>query len=316
MIFTDIFIVMKKNCFLIIISLILLYSINSQDLSSSISNFNNSPNIISEIKTISTDNTIEISFNNSRSDRELVIYRSSEPINNYNDILKASLIATISSSTNIFIDHPQAGIPYFYIIMDSILTRSGQYTIKSDQNVTSKSTLIQAVNSGLMFENRETLRNQPLPYLDLKSSIDTGKLLLDSYSEIPVKYSLTFESKNIIQTLVQNTYQENTEELKTVILEEDLASSANSEQYQLKRIIESDFSDKNWINAYKLLTNYLSVEHSPLLEIRAHFYRAQVLYFQNRYNESFMEFVLIYEDLPHEAKPWMDKLITLLRINN
>jgi len=304
---------MRKIIILLFISIIFIFQIHSDDILETIKFSGNYPDIISNIKTEVKENTIEIRFNNSREDRELVIYRSTKPILTYTDLLEASLINTFSSSKNIFIDYPQPGTPYFYIIMDSILTKSGQYIMVPGGNVTEHSSILQSMNSPQETVTREILRNQPLPYLDLKSSIESGKFLLDTYSELPVEYNLSFESGKIVEELLKDLYKEKITILEPNVLEEDISSSANGEEYQLKRIIESDFITKNWEIANKLLRNFLSVDHSDKINTKAHYYLAQVLYFQNQYIDSFLEFTIIYEDLKQETKPWMDSLFTYLR---
>lgn len=316
MIFTDIFNVMKKLYLTIFLAIISIFYVNSEEITKSLLNLYSSPAIITNIKATSTENSIEIRFTNSNVDRELVIYRYTNPINNYNDLVQASLITTFLTSDNIFIDYPLEGIPYFYLIMDSLLTKAGEYVIQKDQNVTTQSILIQNARTYNRIESRETLRTQPLPYLDLKSSIESGKHLSDSYSELPVKYNLTFESQNIINKIINNIYIRKSADYEIVIFDTDMETSSNSEEYQLKRILETDFRDKNWIAANRLLSNFLSVDHSKKIQNSAHFYLAQVLFFQNRYTESFMEFTLIHEELPRETKPWMDIILTYLQEDN
>ncbi len=269
--------------------------------------------VISNIKTLTTENTIELSFKSSRMNRELIIYRSNEPIDKYTDLLKASLITIIPSSKESYTDHPIPGIPYYYAVMDSELTKSGRYVFEPGQNVTEHSIQIYSGVSSALLESRETLRNQPLPYLELKFSIDSGKFLSQSSSELPVKYNLTFESTLVVNDILKNLYTDEKELIKPVILAEDINISENSEEYQLKRILESDFKDQNWSIAYELITNFLSVHHSRQIELRAHFYRGQILFFQKKYRESFMEFILVEEELPIEIKPWQNELLILLR---
>jgi hypothetical protein len=300
---------MKKIYLIVLFILVFLNSGYSQDLPLSLSGLNTSPNKISEIEAVSKDKSIEITFKNSRTDRELVIYRSTLPITTYNNLLSASLIATISSNSENYIDFPRQGIPYFYIIMDSLLTKSGNYVIEPGKNVTENSVLIRKSLSSERVLSRETLRNQPLPFLDLKSSINSGKLLVDSSSELPVKYNLTFESDSIVKNIVKSIFLEENDDLIPVILNEDLVTSETSEDYQLKRILESDFKEQNWSIAYELLTNFLSVDHSGVIKIKAHFYRAQVLFFQHKYRESFMEFIIVHEDMPVYTKTWIDTLL-------
>ncbi len=160
--------------------------------------------------------------------------------------------------------------------------------------------------------SKVTQREQALPLLDLKSNIETGKLLLDSPSELPVKYVLSTKSNQIVTEILNNTFKDTLPELTPVINPEDLVTSQNSEEYQLKRILESDFKEQNWTHAYDLITNFLSVEHSEKIKIKAHFYRAQVLFFLAKYRESFMEFTLVRETPGLETKPWIDTLLNYL----
>ncbi len=268
--------------------------------------------VISGIKSITKGNTIEISFNTSGPKRDLIIYRSTSPILEYHDLIEASLITTIPSTNETYTDHPIPGVPYYYAVMDSELTKSGRYVFNFGENLTEYSVLVSSGISSIVIESRKTLRNQPLPYLELTSSIDTGKILSQSSSELPVKYNLTFESTTIVNNILINFYTEEKERLKRVILAEDIETSESSEEYQLKRILESDFKEQNWKIAYILISNLLSVHHSEHLDQKAHFYRGQILYFQNQYRESFMEFILVGKDLERETEPWLDELLEIL----
>lgn len=267
---------------------------------------------ISDIKTVLSGNTIEISFQISGTNRNLVIYRSADPIRIYEDLIKAALITTIPSSQYHYIDHPVPGVPYYYAIMDSDLAKSGRYVFNSGENITEHSILVKSGVSASLLESRETIRNQPLPYLELNSRIDTGEILSPGVSELPVKYNLTFESTSVINSILNNFYPEEKTMLIPVILADDIDISESSEEYQLKRILESDFKDQNWPIAYELISNLLSVHHSEQIELKAHFYRGQILFFQNKYRDSFMEFILAGKDFTKETEPWLDELLTIL----
>ncbi len=268
--------------------------------------------VITDIATVSTENTVELSFKSSKADRYLIIYRSTHPIVKYKYLVQASLIATIPSSNVNYIDHPIPGISYYYAVMDSELAKSGRYLFNPGRNLTEYSVIVDQGVSSLEIESRGTLRNQPLPYLELNSSIDTGKTLLNNSSELPVKYNLTFESTTAVNNILKNIYTNEKIELKPVILSQDIAISENSEEYQLKRILESDFKNQNWSIAYDLISNLLRVQHSENIELKAHFYRGQILFFQNKYKKSFMEFILTGKDLKKETEPWINELLDIL----
>jgi len=178
-----------------------------------------------------------------------------------------------------------------------------------------------SVNNNIILQSTITnstvaQREQALPLLDLKNSIKTGKLLLDLPLEIPVKYNLSSTSKQIVSEILKNIHIQSLPELKPVILTEDLEISQDSEEYQLKRILESDFKDQNWTKAYNLITNFLRVDHSEKIKTKAHFYRAQVLFFQDKYRESFMEFTLAGDNSVIKTKQWIDTLLNYLHKMN
>lgn len=267
---------------------------------------------ISDIKTVVIGNTIEISFQISGKNRNLVIYRSTEPIRINEDLLKSTLITTIPSSQYYYIDHPAPGVPSYYAVMDSDLAKSGIYVFNSGENITEHSVFVKSGVSASLLKSGETLRNQPLPYLKLNSNIDTGEILSRGIPELPAKFNLSFESTSVINNILNNLYPEEKTVLIPVILAEDIDISESSEEYQLKRILESDFKNKNWQIAYELISNLLSVHHSEQIELKANFYRGQILFFQNKYRDSFMEFILAGKYYTKETEPWIDELLKIL----
>ena len=192
------------------------------------------------------------------------------------------------------------------ILFFSILIPSGFSEDKSESLTNTNS--LQSTDT----ISKVTQREQTLPFLDLKSNIETGKLLLDLPSELPLQYALSNQSKLIVTEILNNIYKENLPDLTPVINPEDLVTSQKSEEYQLKRILESDFKDQNWKKAYELFTNFLSVDHSEKLKTKAHFYRAQVLFFQDKYRGSFMEFTLAGNNPELKIKPWINTILNYL----
>jgi len=193
----------------------------------------------------------------------------------------------------------------FSFVIFSGYTEENTFSVNSNK-------ILQHTNTNSTLSQRE----QALPLLDLKNNIKTGKLLLDLPLEIPVKYNLSSQSKQIVKEILNTIHIENLPELKPLILEEDLEISKNSEEYQLKRILESDFKEQNWTKAYNLITNFLSVDHSEKIKTKAHFYRAQVLFFQDKYRESFMEFTLTGNNSTIKTKQWVDTLLNYLHKMN
>ncbi|MCF6336320.1 MAG: hypothetical protein L3J12_11330, partial [Spirochaetales bacterium] len=237
----------------------------------------------------------------------------SKPMSENKSLAEADFLSEINSSDRSFSDFPLPGTLNYYAILDSELYKSGRFTIIPGGNSTIESSGVVTGDSEAYLESRKSIRNNPLPFLEINKSINTGKPLISQSTSLPVKQNLSFMTTTIINKLINSIYTERKELLTPVILSKDLETSENSEEYQLKKILLSDFKEKNWPVAYRLLSNFLSFRHSKYIELRAHFYRAQILFCQNKYRDSVMEFILADDELREEIKPWQDQILTILR---
>ena len=54
------------------------------------------------------------------------------------------------------------------------------------------------------------------------------------------------------------------------------------------------------------LLNFLSTHHSEEIEARAHFYLAQAYYFQDKYEQAFLEFLLAEDKYYKQVQIWIN----------
>ncbi len=263
---------------------------------------------ISNIKAVVLDNKVKLTFKSSKPEREVAVYRSTSPIQELEDISNSTLAGVFPSSQEFFIDKPVPGISYYYAIFDSELTKSGKFSFAPGENLTLNSIETPLSLDSISPYTVRTVRTEPLPYLDFFPSIETGMTITNGDFALPPVVP--------IQPAVSGAVARLLSELEPVappipdiyIFPSDMDSVENSETYRLVRILKTDFLNKNWPEAYKLLGDYLSVRHTREVVLRTHFYLGQVLYFQGSYLKSFNEFVLAEGEFYNETKPWLDSL--------
>lgn len=268
---------------------------------------------ITDIETQVQRDSILITFNSSKDDRELIIYRSTSPISQSTDLAYAQTLRAIPSSRSSFQDFPVPGITYYYAILDSGLVKVGEISFKPGDNAT---IIPASVSMGNRIGLPETTvsRNLPLPLLPLSLKIDSGEQL-DSPrpSATPTAKKLDSATGKIVTTLLSKLPEPKEKPLTPVILAEDKGPVVSGgEEYTLKSILSKEFGEKRWLETEKLLKNFLSVHRSAAIEKRARFYLGQTLFFQEKYRESFMQFILIRDDLYIQVSPWIDRLFTVL----
>ncbi len=271
---------------------------------------------ITDIRTAILDSEIKITFKSSKPNRNVIIYRSTSPLLENEDLRNAVAVSTESSANGIYRDKPVPGIDYYYAVFDDLLTQSGTYIFKIGENVTRNSTELPLL-SGVQKTTRESqIRTQPLPYLDLNIGIVSGKPLPAQTYIFPHLQKLNTKTVKILFSIFNKIPAYTVDSPALYIFPEDKVTQENSENYQLVRILKTDFTNANWQETKKLLGNYLSIHHSRAVEKRAHFYMGEAYYFSGDYHAAFMEFTLVENAYYRETQPWLNSLFFLLRNQN
>lgn len=245
--------------------------------------------LIKNIRAVADKDSIIVSFQSSRLDKNLFIYRSIRPIKTSNDIIKANRIVSISSSDTNYIDYPVPGVEYYYAIVDS--SQSADKILISPGENASINPVELPVGIGRIGlpEADNTYSKFPLPYLSVTSEIETGKAL--KAVSLPEKRDLSLETQQAIIEILGREDIKKDVHLSPVILNIDQTASVEGEEYTLRTILDNEFKDGRWIEAAKLLNNFLSLKHSKNIENRSHFYLGQVYYFSKEYKKAYLEFI-------------------------
>ncbi len=269
--------------------------------------------VITGIETQIQRDSILVTFESSKNDRELIIYRSTAPLTKSTDLAYAQPLRAIPSSRSSFQDFPVPGISYYYAIMDSGLVKIGDIAFAAGEN----STIIPAsipVGNRVGLPETTVSRNMPLPLLPLFFKIATGEQLsIPRPMSPPVTDPLDPATNKAVTSLLAGISLETESALTPTILPEDKgAIVSGGEEYTLKSILRKEFAEKRWMESERLLKNFLSVHRSAEIEQRGRFYLGQTLFFQEKYRDAFMQFVLIRDELYTRVSPWIDRLFTIL----
>ncbi|MAG13306.1 MAG: hypothetical protein CMN78_01790 [Spirochaetales bacterium] len=241
---------------------------------------------------------------------DFVIYRSTEPILSQEDLLNAILVETISSDLGAYRDFPLAGVPYYYGVFADRLLRTGGIEFIAETNITSQPITISLTEETAARFEQIPVRVQPLPFLILATTIDTGERLQTSTFDLSIEpKQLMPETAEALRSLLEHSLMRDNPPLQAGLLPEDASEGI------LHDMLQSSFSTQDWPGAKDILIDFLKIRRPDNIEQRARFYLGQCQFFLGNYQESFLEFVFAEEGYYGEAQQWIDTLIDRLSTN-
>jgi hypothetical protein len=252
---------------------------------------------------------VSISFLADFPGRNLVLYRSVQPITRTIDLLSAVIVQSGLSSP--FTDYPVPGIPYYYaVIFEDELTR-GSVGIYPGYNTTLKPVELRSAGGRIGLPGAKTsIRSMPLPLMSLNYAVPG----LEGLAEAPAApVPLSPAVWGSLESFSQADPRPAAPLKKPRAFSQDLdAEPAAGEEQALKTIVESYFLKEDWENSCVELRRYLSLHHTTGIAARARFYLAQALYFSLSYREALQEFLLVKDFFPGEAREWINAVLAAL----
>ena len=259
---------------------------------------------LSNLRAVQNEDRIVITYDVSAPDpsrpkRNVIIYRSMNPVRAPSDLLNAVIVQSGISSP--FTDFPVPGISWYYAVVFEDEISSGNIEIKPDINSTVAPV---SITSAQVFER--SLRPIPLPMLTLRNTMPEG-----FFTDMPEQIPLSPNSVNILRSTQMP-------DKAPIILKSprvfsvDLELPAGGEESALFQIITDQFIHSEWVKARESLQHYLSSPRSKDIEIRARFYLGQTLYFTGIYGDALIEFLAFRTHYPDEAAGWIEAVLTAM----
>ncbi|GHV63722.1 hypothetical protein AGMMS49587_14610 [Spirochaetia bacterium] len=245
---------------------------------------------------------VTISYRVDDSARNTVLYRSAQPIQGAEDLLRAVIVQT--GLTSPFVDYPVPGISYYYAVIFEDELSLGSVKIVPGANATQEAVEVstQSGRVGLPGANVE-IRSMPLPLMSFNYRVPGIDNFPESSSPKPLGPEVAKAISDIHAPEPKGAALKRPRAFSDDLSEED---SSLWEEYSLKAIIQGPFLAQDWRTAAAELRRYLSLPHNNLTIARARFYLGQSLYFSGDYQEALFEFLMFKTEFPAEAKDWID----------
>jgi hypothetical protein len=237
---------------------------------------------------------------------DIVVYRSTETISSADDLVSAVLLQTITQSDSRFVDKPLAGIFYYYGIFYDTALRTGSAVFNPGNNILMTPVEIPLAAVPKITTIETAIRVRPLPYLMLSSAIDSGeRLKAGPYAPALEASTLTAETDAAVERLLVG-------KLRREYGVKQAAWFTPKNGGDLEDMLVVSFEEQNWEEGLDTIGSFVQTRRTPGEEQRAHFYKGQCLYFLQRYEEAFMEFIFAEDASYTQVQPWLDDIIALL----
>jgi hypothetical protein len=221
--------------------------------------------------------------------------------------LSANLIATIPESTLSFIDYPVPGLSYFYALVRESSLKDGSVSFGSSSESASIGPvgIVAAAESMPLPETSVLSRSYPLPSWLFAKPGDQGLGVRSA--------TLSEQTEKAIAAILAPFPKKNPPAPTFAVLREDRVQARGGEEYALSLILKGPLRVSDWKSAVDQLQRYLSLNRSPAVASRAHFYLGQAYAMTGQYRDSFFEFLLARDFHAAETRPWLLWLVAIQR---
>jgi hypothetical protein len=251
---------------------------------------------------------VVISFLANYPGRNMVLYRSVQPIARTIDLLSAVIVQ--SGLFSPVTDYPVPGIQYYYaVIFEDELAR-GSVGIYPGYNATLRPVEVKSGSgrAGLPGVKAE-IRPMPLPLMSLNYAVPE----LEGLAETPAEpVPLSPAARQALESFGRADPRTRPQKRPRAFSQDLDAEPAVGEEQALKTIVGGYFAKGDWENSRIELGRYLSLHHTAGIAARARFYLAQTLYFSLSYREALQEFLLVRDFFPEEANEWISASLAAL----
>ena len=255
---------------------------------------------ISNLMTSVDGDKVIITFNAAGPRKNIVLYRSMQPVRQPHDLRNAIIVQSEIKSP--FVDFPVPGISWYYAVIYEDEISGGRMEIVPEINATAAAVIISGGEN-----MQRALRPIPLPVMTLRNAMPDGFFLSDTAEQIPMSERFTdMLKKSQMPPKTSLTMK------KPRVFTVDLQSPSSGEESALFQIIKEFFEKHDWEGSRVSLLHYLSLPRSKDVEARARFYLGQTLYFTGNYREALFEFLSIRSIHPVEANIWIDAILTAM----
>jgi hypothetical protein len=269
---------------------------------------------VTSIQASVVDEAVQVVFQATNPERELLLFRSNSPMTDSEDLLDAFAPIQLEAGTARFLDFPVPGVETYYAVLDTELFKLGKQELVPGENATIQPVVVpveveRAALPPAATEVPGTEKTQaggrpaatyPLPYLQLAPDSRSAAALPQRLRQIDPR------TREAVARLLASAPPPEPTRSSVVILPEDREGPAAGESTSLRSILEEYLLAGDYREAESKLQGFLNLRRSAYTEARVRFYLAQAYYFQGLYEEALLEFVLAQDQLYAPVQPWLE----------
>jgi hypothetical protein len=299
------------------------------------------------------EDSVRLRFQASRPDRELLLFRSLQPMRTSEDLLAASSAVSLAAGTRGYQDYPIPGLDYYYALIDAGLFKIGKPQLAEGQNSTLRPVTVPlgARRVGLppaaAMEEVPPLapsavwasRREPgTPAPSAAPAPETAPLATASASArypgvrpaplpyldvdaasgrsappLPGQRPLGPAASRAVEEILREAPPRAAPGLRIQALPEDLGAGGDSEGFGLNVLLVGYLLPGNLAEGEKQLLDYLAVRRTEAAEARARFYLGQVHYLQGQLERAVLELLMARPLYYSAVEPWLDACLLALR---
>ena len=273
---------------------------------------------ITGIRAAVSEDSVQVDFRTSSSERELLLFRSNSPMTTTEDLIEAFAPLQLEAGITHFTDFPIPGVETYYAVVDTEMFKLGKQVLVPGESSTVEAVVVPlevsrvALPAAPAAEQRSgqagrtsgegaaqsILAATPLPYLQPTEVTGSGAP--------PRKTDLDLRTQAAISRLLASTPRLQAGQRTVVILPEDKDEPSAGESKGLHNILQEVLVPGDYTGAESKLLGFLNLRRSPYTEARVRFYLAQAYYFQGLYEEALLEFILAQDQLYAPVQPWLE----------
>jgi len=265
---------------------------------------------ISAIHAVPTQpgDSIEVSFDSSSATRDLLIFRSTAPVTDAEDLLRSGSATQLDAGTTKTLVPALPGVDYWFTVLDAGLYRLGRVSVTAGANSTVDPVQIPlSADTRALAPSSISRRTLPLPSLDITYGIRTGTPLPGTpFPGLPPLQPVSAETQKALSILLAAVPEPAPQQMYRVVLPAEATPSPDRNEALLQGIIKGPFSTGDAAATETQLLDFLSLIRPADTQARAHFYLGQTYFFNNQPREALLEFLLADDSYYHEAERWKD----------
>jgi hypothetical protein len=256
----------------------------------------------------SAQNAITVTFDSSSATRDLLLFRSTGPVTNAEDLLRLGSAVELDAGTT-KVDIPALpGVDYWFTVLDAVLYKLGTVPLAAGTNTTSDPVQIPiAASTSTLAPWSVNRRVLPLPSIEITYGIQTGKPLPGSpFAGPPPFRSISDQTQKALSILLASVSQAQQKQPSRTVLSAEATPSPDKDETALQEIVKSPFSSGDSEASEAQLLDFLSLKRPADVRARAHFYLGQTYFFSGRPRDALLEFLLADSSYYHDVEQWKD----------